>query len=176
MKSFRSHVLAMALLAACGGSDRPTAQPPSAAAVALVMPTPPADAVPVAAAKQRELDQELVVRGRIAQTVPGRFVFTLMDTSLPFCGEKDPSDKCPTPWDYCCETKATRRERSLLVEARGADGQPIATPSLPDLQLLDVVLVRGRLSADAQGNRVLLASGVHRVERPIVPDYVRWPQ
>jgi hypothetical protein len=115
------------------------------------------------------------VSGRIANVVPGFAVFTLMDSSLPYCGEKNKEDGCKTPWDYCCESAETRTSNSLLVEVRDTKGKPI-TGSLGDLRLLDAVTVVGKLTKDEHGNDVLLATGWHRDARPELPANLRWPQ
>ena len=115
-----------------------------------------------------------VVSGRIANVVSGFAVFTLMDSSLPYCGEKNKEDGCKTPWDYCCESSDTRTANSLLVEVRDAKGKPIAG-SLGDLRLLDAVTVVGKLTKDEHGNHVLLATGWHRDARPELPADLRWP-
>ena len=112
--------------------------------------------------------------GRIANVVAGFAVFTLMDSSLPYCGEKNKEDGCKTPWDYCCESSDTRTANSLLVEVRDAKGKPIAG-SLGDLRLLDAVTVVGKLTKDEHGNHVLLATGWHRDARPELPADLRWP-
>ena len=65
---------------------------------------------------------------------------------------------------------------SLLVEARDDAGKPIQTPALPNLRLLDKVKVTGKLTKDDFGNLVLLASGMFRSDRPLAPDYVKWPE
>lgn len=165
--------------AACGGEPAakpPTAQPPSAAVAALLLQKEPAEALGVAAAKQKGPADAVAVTGRVANLVPGFAVMTLMDLAIPYCGETNKEDLCKTPWDYCCETKDTRTANSLLVEVRGADGKPLATPSLGDVRLVDHVTVTGRLVRDEHGNSVLLATGWFRKARPELPDYVNWPQ
>jgi hypothetical protein len=172
------------VVAACGGEpagEDPAAAGPAAAAAApavakLVLPASPAGAVSVLDAKAAGPKEQGVVTGRVAYVVPGYAAFTLMDLSLPYCGEKNKEDGCKSPWDYCCETKDTRTEHALVVEARGEDGKPLATPVLPDLRLLDRVTVAGRLVKDEHGNHVLLATGWHRDERPQLGADVRWPE
>jgi hypothetical protein len=161
----------------CGAETTapPAANAPSAAAQALRLAADPGTAVGVAAAKAAGPAAKVVVSGRIASTVPGHFVLRLVDTSLPFCGETNPEDKCKTPWDYCCEPPTKLAEHTLLVEARSG-GKPVATPALPDLRLLDLVKVTGEMTKDEHGNHVLVATGVFRQERPKVADDLRWPQ
>lgn len=168
------------LLGACG-ADAATTGPPAVAAAPAVMKVllakDPGDAKTVKAAKAAGPAEHVVVLGRIGVRVEkGLAMFTLVDTELPYCGEKNTGDNCKTPWDYCCESKDTIVANSLLVEVRGADGKPIATPALPDLRLLDVAKVTGKLITDDHGSLALLADGLFRVQRPKVPDDLRWPQ
>lgn len=168
-------VLSLALAAACGTRSEPSSAPPVAPEFArLELPAKPPGAVGVADAKQAGPAESCAVTGRIASIVRGRAVFTLMDTSLPYCGEKNKADRCKTPWDYCCESASTRTAHSLVVEVRDARDQP-SVGSLGDLRLLDVVTVTGRLARDEHGNSVLIANGWHRDARPELPGDLRWP-
>lgn len=173
-------VLALSLVATACGGDTGTTPPPAAPAspevVAKVLANDPGEGVAVLAAKQDGPQERVLVHGRIAAVVKGRAAFTLMDTKLPYCGEVQKEDTCKTPWDYCCEKPSTRTEHALAVELRGTDGKVLATPSLPDLRLLDEVDVVGKLSKDEHGNFVLAAEGVFRTARPNLPDDLRWPQ
>ena len=114
--------------------------------------------------------------GRIGDITPGSAQFTLMDTEVPYCGETNHEDTCPTPWDYCCESKDRIKNNSMVVEIHDATGKPLATPSLPDLRLVDKIKVTGKLTKDEYGTFLLAATGLFRVERPKLPDYVKWPQ
>lgn len=174
--SFALVCLSLVVAVGCGGdapkSVAPAAVAPELAKLALV--SKPAGAVSVQDARKAGAADSSTVTGRIANVVPGFAVFTLMDTSLPYCGEKNKEDGCKTPWDYCCESVDTRTANSLLVEVRDAKGEPLAG-SLGDLRLLDVVTVVGKLTKDEHGNHVLLATGWHRDARPELPADLRWP-
>lgn len=166
------------VMAACGGSNAEApkpAQAPSAAIAALALKTEPANAVAVAAAKKGGA-APVAVTGRLYAMTPGFAQFKLMDLAVPYCGETNKEDKCKTPWDYCCESKDHILANTLVVEARSADGKTLATPSLGDLRLLDLVVVTGKLEADDHGNQVLVATGWFKKARPTLPDYVQWPQ
>ena len=166
-------------LAACGGKPpkpAPPVPPPSADLQKLVLAADPGKALSVLDAKLAGAADQVVVEGRIAKVTRGAAQFTLMDTEVPYCGETNHEDKCPTPWDYCCESSTTRTANSLVVEARGADGKTLQTASLPDLREVDKVKVTGKLTKDDFGNYVLVATGLFRAERPTLPDYVKWPQ
>ncbi len=168
----------LSALAACGarGSAVVVAAAPSPAAATMSLAADPGAALSVVDAKAKGAQPEVTVTGRVADVVKGRFAFTIMDLAVPYCGETNKEDHCKTPWDFCCESKERITANSLFVEARDTEGKPIATPSLPDLRLLDRVKVKGKLEVDAHGNPVLLATGVFRAERPTVPDDLRWPQ
>lgn len=179
-------VVSAALVAACGGKTGQSAGSPAAPAPAASAPAPavaalqlreaPAGAIGVNDAKAKGPAASVAVTGRIASIVRGYAAMTLMDLSLPYCGEVNKEDKCKTPWDWCCDSAATRTANSMVVEARDAAGKPLATPSLGDLRLLDQVTVTGELVKDEHGNFTLLATGWHRTARPTLPDYVQWPQ
>ena len=113
------------------------------------------------------------VEGRIQHYTTGEFAFRLMDAELPYCGEQC-KDDCMTPWDYCCESPKTITANSLAVEVRDEKGTVIATPSLPNLRLLDRVKVKGKLTQDEHGNFTLLATGVYRVDRPKLRADLNW--
>ena len=165
-------------LAACGSevvADR-ASLPPSPEVAKVALSTDPGDALSVTAAKQKGATKMVVVEGRVRDITKGFAVMKLMDASLEYCGEVNKEDQCKTPWDYCCESSDTQLANSLLVEVRGADGQPLATPSLPATRLLDRVKVRGELRKTEHGNWVLVANGLFQVERPGIPDYVKWPE
>jgi hypothetical protein len=161
-------------LVACGGKEAPAKGGPALAVLPqLTLATKPEGAVGVLEARKPDAKDALVVSGRVAAVVSGYAALTLMDLSLPFCGEKG-DDGCKTPWDFCCESRETRTANSLAVEFRDQDGKPIAG-QLDDVRLLDAVTVRGKLVRDEHGNPILLAEGWHRDARPTLPADVRWP-
>jgi len=172
--------LILPLLAACAKEPGP---PPAAGKPAApgmeryVLASDPGAALPVAEAKKSAPSGEAVVVGRIRAIGKGHALFQLTDDTLDYCGRgKDPMDKCPTPWDYCCLDQGDVNAKTLVVEIRGADGAPLATPSLPGLRLLDLVAAKGQLSKDDHGNFVLVATGYYRRERPALGDHVEWPE
>lgn len=172
-------LLAVAFAAAgtsCGPAESEGSAPPAAPELQrYVLHERPAAGRSVLEAKQAEPGTKLVVEGRVARIVKGFGVFTLVGKELPYCGETNKEDGCKTPWDYCCETSETITKQSLGVEVRDANGQPIAAATLPELRLLDHVAVAGTMTQDEHGNRVLLADGWFRIERPDLPADVRWP-
>lgn len=167
----------LAVLAACSKQALETTDAPAATATAkFELSADPGAATSVVKAKADGAKDHVVVEGRIYDITKGFAVLKLMDMELDYCGEVNKEDTCPTPWDYCCDQKEVRLAHSLLVEARGEDGTPLMTPTLPGLRLCDQVKVAGKLVVDEHGNHLLVASGWYRVERPTLPDYVKWPQ
>ncbi|MBL8899450.1 MAG: hypothetical protein JNM84_17570, partial [Planctomycetes bacterium] len=120
-----------------GGSGTPGASDPG---TALRLAADPAGARSVADLRaQADASGEVVVYGRVSSIVPGLAAFTLTDTKLDYCGYgSDSQENCPTPWDYCCIPGEEKAEATLFVEARNAQGTPLADP-LADLRLLDLV-------------------------------------
>jgi hypothetical protein len=121
---------AAALLISCGNSQPPTTTPPAAILPAgLFISAEPADALPVVAAKQSAREGErIIIRGRIGGTrdpfVAGRAIMTIVDPALPTCDEKA-EDDCPTPWDYCCETRADIVANAATVQVSSESGGPL---------------------------------------------------
>ncbi|MBK8975586.1 MAG: hypothetical protein IPM29_06645 [Planctomycetes bacterium] len=156
-----------------GGRPSPA---PAAAMQALVLRADPGPSLGVDEAKRAGATPRVAVEGRVHDVIKGFAILKLMDASLPYCGQDGEKDRCRTPWDYCCETKEERLAHSLLVEFRGADGSPVATPVIPEARRCDLVKVTGALTIDEQGNPVLIADGLFRVERPELPADVAWPE
>lgn len=116
----------------------------------------------------------VVVEGRVQRYADGVFAIHLADMALLYCGQTNTEDKCPEPWDYCCEDKAKIKAGTMYVEFVGADGKPAARPTTLGVRYLDHVRVIGKLVADEVGNIRLEATGYFIVARPTLPDFVRW--
>jgi hypothetical protein len=107
----------------------------------------------------------LVVVGRVGGSpkpfVDGRAAFTVVDLSLVPCNEKE-GDTCPTPWDFCCDSKEDLARATLLVKFVDQQGKtlPQDAQSLLGLQPLQTVVVRGRAKRDDEGNLVVLADAL----------------
>jgi hypothetical protein len=173
-------LLGLLALAGCGGGESTggagTPAPVASGDAALRLAAEPKGAVPIVEA--RKLDPgagEVVVYGRVLSIVPGYAVFSLIDQQLDYCGSgDDPMDDCPTPWDYCCIPGETKAQHTLLVEARDEKGTPLVD-ALAELRLLDLVVAKGKLERDANGNTTIVASGWFRRERPQLRDGLHWP-
>ncbi len=165
--NFRSVVIVtiIACLSSCGDSSSPTenngtssSQPAKAG---LIMKSAPQDSMAVKAMKDSVQDgDEVIVHGRIREFVEGFAGFTLVDEKMRHCDERD-DDNCKTPWDYCCEDSTEMVNHSVTVEVH-KDGR-ISKSNLSGLggmdRLKDIV-VRGKVKKSADGNVIVIASGI----------------
>ena len=107
---------------------------------------------------------EIVVVGRIGgseKPFTGRAAFTIVDTSLKPCNERE-DDVCPTPWDYCCDPPEDLAAATVLVRFVDAQGKTLADDAraLLGLRELQTVVVRGQAKRDADQAVTLVASGI----------------
>lgn len=182
-------LLALALLAGCGGEAPPapaagpgTSAAPGAVPAAPALPTAslllPADlpgALPVLKALAGKEGEDVAVVGRVQSKVKGRALFHLVDDSVEDCTRTGEDDHCPTPWDYCCREDEMKASL-MLVELRGPDGLPLKVESL-GIRELDLVAVRGTLAKGEGGRLMLLArDGWYLRERAKVSARVRFPE
>lgn len=112
----------------------------------------------------------VVVKGRIGGRgnlfVKGAAVFLLADTSMKSCKERH-EEKCPTPWDYCCEDPASLSAKIATVQIVGDDGRPLRVDAQGrrGLDPLATIVVAGEISPrDDTGTLVINAKRIY-VER-----------
>ena len=169
----------VAALFACGDKKEaaPTAPKPSAELASFTLKVDPGEAISVEDAKEAAPKDGVVAVGRIRNIVKGFASFQLTDASLDYCGGgADKMDDCATPWDYCCIPQTEVNTATLLVEARDKNGKVLESADLPGLRLLDLVVVKGKLTKDEHGNVTIEATGWHRRERPELRDGLSWPE
>jgi hypothetical protein len=121
-------------LAIVAGCDKESVQPTArsstdALPTDLFVTSAPQGAADLLAVKGSAQDgQSVVLKGVVAgQKEPlaaNRAIMTVADASLPTC-DKSPMDKCPTPWDACCEPKEEIANKTMSVQVVGADNQPL---------------------------------------------------
>lgn len=110
-------------------------------------------------------NDEIVIVGRIGGSkdpwIEGRAAFSIVDQSLKSCSDI-PGDKCPNPWDYCCETPKLPNATALVkvVDASGGLVKADARKLLA-VKELSTVVVKGKAERDDAGNLTVLASGVY---------------
>lgn len=167
----------LTVLAACGAkqADTPNDVAPTGTD-ALTLATDPGAAISVLQAKEAGAKKGVVIEGRVYDLTKDWAMMKVMEVSMDYCGEVNKEEKCPTPWDYCCDTPEDRAANSLLVKAVDDKGETLEVPAMPGMRLIDKVKITGELTKDEHGNFVLLAKGIFRVERPKLPDYIMWPE
>lgn len=107
---------------------------------------------------------DLLVVGRIGGSnnpwIGGRAAFTIVDLSVKSCNDTL-DDKCPTPWDYCCETGKLPTSTALVKFMDETDQVVRADARLLfDVQELSTVVIKGKAKRDEAGNLTVLASGL----------------
>lgn len=157
------------LLSACGETKPAAQHTPAAPASNWLLAAAPEGAVSVTEAKSSAKEgEQIVLRGRVGgrktALTDGSAVFTVMDLAIPHCGE-NPTDACPTPWDYCCESPDTITANSATIQVIGADGQPITeSPATHGVAALDELIVVGTVGPRASSSVLTVrATGVYRV-------------
>ena len=124
---------------------------------------PTGKALGVVEAKAQSKDAEkVIVQGRIKDLIDGQAVFTIADSSMKSC--KDNGENCPTPWDFCCESKATITKNTATVKVVEAGSQKAIKEGLKGVKGLDnlvPVTVEGIAQKDKAGNLVVLAEKVY---------------
>lgn len=167
MRRLASQSLALTvllILSACGGNPGPASAPaaPQASLPSeLFVSEAPQGALNVIDAKKAfQPGETILIRGRIGGSQPfvkGRASMTLYDVALPPCNA-NPTDTCPTPWDYCCETKESRIAHAASVQVLGPDGKALATglEGAHDLAPLDILIVKGVVDKSSQGANLIV--------------------
>lgn len=166
INSFVIAALCVGLLAGCKKSpgEAETSVPATTGlSGTLKMSAAPAEVLTLEEAVQRSKAAENVtISGRVGGTVEpiteGLAAFMLADEEVWFCDEGE-SDHCPTPWDACCENPETVQALSVIVEFQDATGVPLRGDLNKDLGLMpnQTVAVTGKLTVDANGNKVMSA-------------------
>lgn len=128
----------------------------------LFVSAEPADAKNVLDAKKSAKEGEIVaIRGRIGGAedpyVAERAIFTIVDKSLPHCGEMKMEDGCKTPWDYCCEPKDKLAENTATIQVVDNAGRPlkIDVSKNPRLKPTSEIVVKGKV-AKKDGGKLLI--------------------
>jgi hypothetical protein len=179
MSLIKTILLTGALLtgAVIGGCDRdkPTpAQPtPKPTADASVLPAnlfldkaPDGIQDLAAAKKSAKVGDEIVISGRVAgQKEPlaaNRAIVTLLDNAIHTC-EKSPMDKCPTPWDACCEPTDVLLANTATIQVVDAAGRPLKTGlrGVNGIEPLKELVVVGKVKGQEANTLVIDATGIY---------------
>jgi hypothetical protein len=147
----------------------PTPQPTAAAGLPanLFLDKAPQGVVELAAAKKTaKVGDEIVLRGRVAgQKDPlaaKRAIVTLLDNAIPTC-EKSPMDKCPTPWDACCEPADVLLANTATIQVVDASGRPLKTGlrGVNGIEPLKELIVVGKVKGQEANTLVVDATSIY---------------
>ena len=109
-------------------------------------------------------DDDVLIVGRIGGSsnpwIEGRAAFTIVDESLKACNDTM-GDRCPSPWDYCCESNKLPTSTALVkfVDESGSVVKADAK-SMLGIQELSTLVIQGKAKRDEAGNLTILASAV----------------
>lgn len=145
-------ILALSL-PACDSSTAPPATTATVSLPAGMVVRGAALGTDVAAAKSSaKQGDEIIIVGRIGGSeepfVSGRAVFTIVDPALKSCADAGDPDHCSTPWDYCCEDRASLKRSTATIEIIGTDGRPIScsVQGISGLNPLATIAVTGTVT------------------------------
>ncbi len=172
MKSYSMLAICVGLVIALGcnqgATTTTTTEKESSPAIdggQFLLTSEPADANDVIKIREAAKDgDDVTIVGRIGGShnpwVEGRAAFSIVDGSLKACSDI-PGDKCPAPWDYCCETGKLPTS-TALVKVVDAEGKLINSDArkLFNLKELQTVVVKGKAKRDDAGNLTVFASGI----------------
>ncbi|MFP6751723.1 MAG: hypothetical protein VB855_08605 [Pirellulaceae bacterium] len=157
-------IVAAMLLVVAGCKDKKQAETPAIDGTPYLLTSQPADPLEVKEllGQAKDGDQVMVI-GRIGGEkdpwVEGLAMFNLVDSSLVPCNEI-PGDKCPFPWDYCCDPNVAASR--TLVEIVDKKGKTVAEDArrLLSVTELQTIVVKGTARKDEDGNVTLIATGI----------------
>jgi hypothetical protein len=165
---------AASLFAACGDSEKPSADatpaaPPLPEIAAVLSETAPAGAVSVVEARKNaqagaKITVEGIVAGTMSPFADGFASLVLGDLAMQTC-DKIPGDECPTPWDACCADPDVLKGQRLTLQVTDAEGRPIAQSikGISGLAEIDHLGAEGTVAAGSTAeNLVINVSRLHR--------------
>lgn len=166
---FASMLVAGSLLIGCAeqtASQKDNAEPQIDASL-FVLTAAPDSAQSVLTSRESAQDKdEIVIKGRIGGSsnpfVDGAAAFTIVDETLPYCGEGEEDCGCPTPWDYCCETSEVIARHSATIKFVDENNRPrrFDPKTVLGVKELSMIVVQGKAQRDDAGNLTVLAEKI----------------
>jgi len=158
-------LLMLGMVIAIGCNPAPTPTTPVATGE-YALTAEPANAKSVVDLRKDAKDGDTItIVGRIGGSkkpfVDGRAMFTIVDTSLKPCNEKD-DDACKFPWDYCCDLDVLPQSIAT-IKIVSPDGKTISgdARTLLNVKELQTVVVQGIAKRDEAGNLTVQATGLY---------------
>ncbi len=110
---------------------------------------------------------EIVLRGQIGGQAKDVFnetraTFMVADMKLKSC-DKNPGDKCETPWDFCCVPVNEKAANIAVVQVVDEKGKLVKTTlkGVNNLDHLSVVVVKGKVAKADGKNLIVNATGIY---------------
>ena len=157
---------ATVFLIGCPSATETESNGPSIDGTKFLLTAEPDGAEDVIAVREAAQDgDEVLVVGRIGGDaepwIKDRAAFKIVDNSLKACSDI-PGDKCPIPWDYCCETDKLPTG-TALVKVVDENGDLVKSDArqLLNVKELSTVIVKGTAQRDDAGNLTVLASRIY---------------
>lgn len=184
-----SMLLALVFAAGCGRESGTVSEAKPLPALPDLFVAAPPEGTPLSIPRVRQHSRAgdaVLVEGRImGMKEPfgtGIAVFTIGDAAtLTPCNERGEGDRCPTPWDVCCDTAEARRNGLATVRVVGEDGAVIrrglkgegglrelawvtvsgklAPESVPESLAIDAASIHVRADAKAGGGKGFVLPG-----------------
>jgi len=156
-----------ALLASCEKKETtaiaPTTSAPSATLSAVLDTAPTGEPKPIhlirATAKPGD---EITVSGKIMGNakpfVDGRSAFILGDPAVLTSCNEDPTDKCTTPWDTCCDSPEDKKRGIATIQIVDADGRVLkeSVEGIGGLVNLANVTVSGKVAEGSSADSLII--------------------
>jgi hypothetical protein len=164
-----------ALLASCDKKEvsvtAPAVSTPSAALSAVLAAAPTGEPKPIHLIRTTaKPGDEITISGRIMGNekpfVEGRAAFILGDPSVLTPCNKDPDDKCSTPWDTCCDSPEDKKRGTATIQIVGADGRVLkeSVEGVGGLENLATVTVRGKVAEGSSADLLIVSAEAIRAE------------
>jgi hypothetical protein len=159
------------MITGCGGSSNASVSGPETTSLSVdgsgfLLSEEPDGAIGVITAREEAKDGDpIVIVGRIGGAanpwIEGRAAFMLLDASMTLVANRTDSAESEICLDDCCATE--RAASTTLVKFVDQSGRVVAADArqLLGVSADDMVVVRGTVSKDENGNFVVLADGVH---------------
>ena len=144
-----SFTLVTTAIVACNDTPEPPAKAPSTIPAGLITKGPAAGTGVSAVKVTSQQGDTITLVGRIGGSEEpfgaDRAVFTIVDPALKSCADAGDPGHCETPWDYCCEDRASLKRSTATIEIAGPDGRPlkVALRGVSGLDPLATVAVTG---------------------------------
>ena len=136
----------------------------------LFIDTPPAEAIPVLAARETALPgMEMTIKGKIMGAeepfTAGFAAFVIADPDILTSCDLIPGDGCETPWDVCCEPTEKVQKARITVQVLDENNNVLdqSIKGANGLKELDHLIVAGSFAPESTPSNIIFnATGIYR--------------